>query len=209
MTTIQTKLTVLCIPTSQLRSDAIAGLTVGMMVVPQALAYARVAGLEPEVVWNDLETYALKLWICCLNGILKLVEVIIPYNVFYYLFIHFIRGILLVLILLLLLLFFDWISGASWPTLWLWNVVWSVFLFSWMFCIRISRYSKGCNSRTYSYNVTDNSGQFRPGSNFTGRCSFHFFFFFQFYVSFPCMFLGYFYFCFIFNLKFGMIIEIQ
>ena len=33
----------------QLQSDLIAGITVGLMVVPQALAYASIAGLPPEV----------------------------------------------------------------------------------------------------------------------------------------------------------------
>jgi sodium-independent sulfate anion transporter 11 len=34
---------------SQAQSDLIAGLTVGLMVVPQALAYASIAGLPDEV----------------------------------------------------------------------------------------------------------------------------------------------------------------
>lgn len=33
----------------QLISDAIAGITVGLTVMPQALAYATLAGLEPQV----------------------------------------------------------------------------------------------------------------------------------------------------------------
>lgn len=33
----------------KLRSDVIAGITVGLMVVPQGLAYATIAGLDHEV----------------------------------------------------------------------------------------------------------------------------------------------------------------
>lgn len=34
-----------------LRMDFIAGLSVGLTVIPQALAYAEVAGLPPQVTW--------------------------------------------------------------------------------------------------------------------------------------------------------------
>lgn len=36
--------------TNQLISDCIAGITVALTVMPQALAYATLAGLEPQVI---------------------------------------------------------------------------------------------------------------------------------------------------------------
>lgn len=34
--------------------DLVAGITVGLTVIPQALAYAGIAGLDPAVSWNCL-----------------------------------------------------------------------------------------------------------------------------------------------------------
>lgn len=36
-----------------LLSDLVAGITVGVTVIPQALAYATIAGLPPEVLYPD------------------------------------------------------------------------------------------------------------------------------------------------------------
>lgn len=50
-------------------SDLIAGVTVGLTVMPQSLAYATLAGLEPQVI-----TYLLQISICYYLEIIKIFQ---------------------------------------------------------------------------------------------------------------------------------------